>query len=520
MKNYTIKAIASILFIAALFMSLAITAFATTPDTNYITVSNDGRSVELHWFNETSQNWASASQRLTNQTRITRNMNSDPRAIGVDLDQIVITARNNIVNVRYGGNDYSVAVGETLTLRRREFQIARTPAQPSQAFLADARITIPNIPQNQLQLVYAVQHNRALLESLDITVPHLSEEATFWNLITLVNTSYDFSHEAILARIAALEVVFPDRMMWGTSTGTNCQAFTQTVGPAVRGRGVTSRVHTHADQLRVSDIITIQNSSGAMHSAFVVDISDTGVITIAEGNIGGRVGWGRTFTMAAFSANRGHNSVVSISSIFDANGDVMYRYDELGRTILREHCVCCPHFTAMGDIGRQAQINRRQRQLNYGPCGVPTGFTQTVDGITTVWNLDGTVRYADAVIGQFYGSAAGHIVRERSQGASTPVRPPAAPAPAPTPAPTPPPTPAQVTAQAGTTVVTNDGTRWTMNTTSANGRSTSTSTTTLSNGARGTRNGIAWSVANNVVTLTVDGRTYTVAPGETLTIVI
>jgi hypothetical protein len=378
----------------------------------------------------------------------------------------------------------------------------------------------------------SVRNNAELLENLNMTNPHAHRpDARTWGLWPTYNGS-DFSEEAILERIAALEVVFPHRMLWGPNQNLACANFTTMVSNALFGpraasfahqSPVTTRTHTHTDQLRVSDILTIENHARAMHTALVIDISDTGVITIAEGNLGGRVGWERTFTMRAFSANRGQNSVVSITSIFDANGNVMYRYDELGRTILREHCECCPRFTAMGYIGRQAQINRRQRQLNYGPCGIPTGFTQTVDGITTVWNLDGTVRYADAVIGQFYGSAAGQIVRERSQ-ANAPAAPAVTPTPAPVqtpaPAPTPTPAPAQVTAQAGTTVVTNDGTRFTMNTTSANGRSTSTSSTTLSNGARGTRNGIAWTVSNNIVTLTVNGRTYTVAAGESLTIQI
>ena len=96
-----------------------------------------------------------------------------------------------------------------------------------------------------------------------------------------------------------------------------------------------------------------------------------------------------------------------------------------------------------------------------------------------------------------------------------------APTPQPTPAPTPQPTPAPTpqppatTAPSGTFTVTNDGTQMTIVTNGVNG-TTGTRSGTLS--GRGTTNGLAWSVEGTTLTATIGGRTYTINPGQTVTI--
>ncbi|MCL2217939.1 MAG: hypothetical protein FWB91_13110, partial [Defluviitaleaceae bacterium] len=231
-------------------------------------------------------------------------------------------------------------------------------------------------PQDQ-HIADSIRDNAELLESLNMTNPYAHRpDARAWGLWPTYNGS-DFSEEAILARIDALQVVFPDRMLWGPNQSLSCANFTSMASNALFGpraasfanqSPVATRTHTHADQLRVSDIIRIENSMGGGHTALVIDISDTGVITVAEGNLGGRVGWGRTFTMTNFARTRGHNSVITITSIFDANGDVMFRYDELGRRIIRDHCECCTPIVGA--------VTVRNRQPNAGRCGTPTGISE------------------------------------------------------------------------------------------------------------------------------------------------
>ena len=148
----------------------------------------------------------------------------------------------------------------------------------------------------------------------------------------------DFADEAIRARINALRTVFPQNMAFGPRQGVNCTHFTSTSRVLVFGNlfTVNTRRHTDWNQLRVGDTVAVRNRAGSSHSVLVIDISDSGVITIAEGNFGAQVNWDRTFTMADLSATRGWNSGIAITSHFDINGDIMLRHDENGRTIRRD----------------------------------------------------------------------------------------------------------------------------------------------------------------------------------------
>jgi len=292
----------------------------------------------------------------------------------------------------------------------------------------------------------------------------------------------DFSDEAIRARINALRTVFPQNMAFGPRQGVNCTHFTSTARVLVFGNlfTVNTRRHTDWNQLRVGDTVAVRNRAGNSHSVLVIDISDNGVITIAEGNFGAQVNWDRTFTMADLSATRGWNSGIAITSHFDANGNIMLSRDENGRTILRN---------AEGEI---------------------TGFFQSDgNGGYIALNVDGTPL-----------NGGGTAPAVTTTAPTAPVQT----TPAQTPTVTTPTTPAQRESVApaqvaphNSFVVTNDGTNMRIDTTGANG-STGFSNMRLSNGARGTTNGLAWSISGTTITLTIDDRTYTVAPGESVTI--
>jgi len=155
-------------------------------------------------------------------------------------------------------------------------------------------------------------------------------------------------------------------------------------------------------------------------------------------------------------------------------------------------------FTYTNANGNTIRAFISNNTVNYGANRTTVPFTVARDGNVLVITSGGTTHRLNV-------------------GDSITLQPaPSAPTTTPTPQPPANQTPAETTtAQSGTFVVSNDGTHMTIAINGVNG-ATGTSRSTL--GGRGTTNGLAWSVSGTTITATINGRTYTINSGESVTI--
>lgn len=146
---------------------------------------------------------------------------------------------------------------------------------------------------------------RFISESLGVDVTWDSE-----NKRALINNGSDIlevsalSEKEVYASMMALKSEYPEGMGWTNDNkyrwkgggeytgGLGCVAFAFILSDAAFRDLPVERVLTF-DNLRAGDIIRINNDT---HSVVVLSVKN-GVVTIAEGNYGSRIHWGREFTL-------------------------------------------------------------------------------------------------------------------------------------------------------------------------------------------------------------------------------
>lgn len=133
------------------------------------------------------------------------------------------------------------------------------------------------------------------------------------------------SYQEVYDRMIALKEKYPDGMRWDenypfgpegeqkyyyfeatASSARACAAFVYVVsdeafGPKVKARSVGKKNFTY-EMIQVGDILKIVNSMGTTHYVIVLEVATDGV-TIAEGNYGGIVNWGRFITREYIEEN-------------------------------------------------------------------------------------------------------------------------------------------------------------------------------------------------------------------------
>ena len=116
--------------------------------------------------------------------------------------------------------------------------------------------------------------------------------------------AFDGSPEAVYNAMIALKQKYPEGKKWTNdnyygwkggiySGGYGCAGFAFMLSDAAFG-SLPARTYTDYSKIRVGDILRINNDT---HSVIVLSIQN-GVYTIAEGNYGGKIHWGRTLTYA------------------------------------------------------------------------------------------------------------------------------------------------------------------------------------------------------------------------------
>ena len=153
-------------------------------------------------------------------------------------------------------------------------------------------------------------------------VPHASHTFTPYSGI-------DYTEDAIKARLMGMKTNYPQGMAWSVnSIGVYCDMFAVMMQEAAFGLWSTKvipvRSHENWDQLRIGDILGVRNRSGGGHAVIIIDINAARtVVTIAEGNYGGMVNWGRTISVATLKQNSGWNSGVQIYSRYAEDGSII-----------------------------------------------------------------------------------------------------------------------------------------------------------------------------------------------------
>lgn len=181
----------------------------------------------------------------------------------------------------------------------------------------------------------------------------------------------DLSEEGVRAAMLALKAQYPDGTPFNSNTyrsfqggifsgGLGCAGFAFMLSDAAFGN-LPARYYYDYSKIRVGDIIRMNNNG---HSVVVLYVNENS-ITVAEGNMNGRVLWGREIAMS---------EVRSSSTTY-----AMTRYPE----------------TAKGDITGDASVSAEDAQLVLQAyvktlSHRPSGLTQTqitgadVDGNGTV----------------------------------------------------------------------------------------------------------------------------------------
>ncbi|MBQ8921877.1 MAG: hypothetical protein IJ060_06925 [Oscillospiraceae bacterium] len=114
--------------------------------------------------------------------------------------------------------------------------------------------------------------------------------------------SPDLSPSAVYAAMIALKTQYPEGTPYTNdnyyawkggifSGGYGCAGFAFMLSDAAFGNLPARQLDTF-DQVRPGDILRINNNT---HFVIILEVTDTGVV-VAEGNYGGQVHWGRTFT--------------------------------------------------------------------------------------------------------------------------------------------------------------------------------------------------------------------------------
>lgn len=138
-------------------------------------------------------------------------------------------------------------------------------------------------------------------------------------LFPIASASEPLTEQAVYDKIIAMKSQYPEGMRWTnanhyswvnilrpehashyttyTIDGYGCVAFAMILSDAAFGTSTSAREHEDFSQLRVGDIVRVNNDT---HSVIVLEITPTHII-IAEGNYNSSVHWERKITVADFA---------------------------------------------------------------------------------------------------------------------------------------------------------------------------------------------------------------------------
>lgn len=109
----------------------------------------------------------------------------------------------------------------------------------------------------------------------------------------------------VYTKMMALKAKYPHGMKWtdanvyNNSGSTGCYAFAMILMDAAFGNTRHEREYTNFNEIRIGDMLRINNDS---HSVIVIGKDDK-QFTFAEANWGEKIHWGRTMTIAAVKSS-------------------------------------------------------------------------------------------------------------------------------------------------------------------------------------------------------------------------
>jgi len=320
----------------------SVTTFATGiegADIEYLTITNHGEYSEVRWYDVIEQEWQTESGR-----RIDINV-SVRRTTQIRLQ--INTNHLDIATVNYRNRRHTVAPGETITIHRPDVAGAANSQSNNQAGQVTAPVASPrtgNNPATGNPWSWGIANSQpGSLQELRTAFPDYHGQVFYRGHVPFGPghfTPYmgvDFTEAAINERIQAMRALYPHGRAWSPSTvNANCGVFAVMMQEAAFGWWTQLpmtpvRIHTNWDEIRVGDRVIVRNSTGGLHEVFIIAISaDGNTFTLAEGNIGGRVGWDRTITMAQLRAGgTRHNAGVRVHSRFNEDGTIVARPDAI-----------------------------------------------------------------------------------------------------------------------------------------------------------------------------------------------
>ena len=106
------------------------------------------------------------------------------------------------------------------------------------------------------------------------------------------------TEQIVYDRIMAMREVYPDgwRPSGNPNVGGWCTSYSTWITNAVFGERAPNQRYTDVSQIKVGDIARINNDT---HDVVILTLTNTHVV-VTEGNYGGQVHWGRTFTREHF----------------------------------------------------------------------------------------------------------------------------------------------------------------------------------------------------------------------------